>query len=317
MPTRLNRFLQRRLLRSILTVAAIVAMLLATWRYRLLIATICANADLGLLGVSILLGLLANYLTGLPFNSFLRQYGIEISAGRACYLQLVVQVTKYIPGNIWGAILQAQLIGSQRVGAIFLAGIDTTVFFMLTVSTTGLALLACGHHPVAAVLIAATGWALAVVIASSTWLFRFVGTTARLLGKHLPVNPAPPLGHEIGHLFTWAFLHAVLYTGSVITLLIATTHFTFNDILIGATSIFLAWVIGTVAVVVPSGLGVRELAFVSLATALGASATPQSLAAIAIVARVAQTAPDIFAAVIVALVESTNAIRGRLQAKAR
>lgn len=317
MQTPLNRFLQSRLLRVILTVAAITALLLATWRYRSLIAAIWANANLWLLGVSILLALLANYLTGLPFNSFLRQHRIEMPVERACYLQLVVQVTKYIPGNIWGAILQAQLIGSQRVGAMFLAGIDTTVFFMLTVSASGLALLICGHHPVAAVLIAITGWALAAVIAASAWLLRFVGTVARLLGKNLPVNLGPPQWHEIGRLFTWAFLHAVVYAGSVITLLMATTRFAFNDILIGTASLLLAWVIGTVAIIIPSGLGVREVAFVSLATALGASADPQLLTAIAIVARVAQTSPDIFAAVIVALVESTKAIRSRLQAKAR
>jgi len=313
MQVQLNRFLQSRLLRAILTIAAITALLWATWGYRSLIVAMWAGANLWLLGASVLLALLANYLTGLPFNSFLHQYGMGLPTEKACYLQLVVQVTKYIPGNIWGAVLQAQLIGSQRVGVIFLAGIDTTIFLMLSVSATGLALLVYEHHPVAGVLIAVSGWALVAVVASSDWLLRLVGRVAWLFGKDLPINSGHPQKREIGLFSAWAALHAVVYVGSLVALMMATTRFALNDILIGAASISLAWVIGTVAIVVPSGLGIRELAFISLATALGASASPQSLAALAIVARVAQTLPDIFAAIIVGLFESTNAIRSRLR----
>ena len=88
----------------------------------------------------------------------------------------------------------------------------------------------------------------------------------------------------------------------------AVAHYSASDIAVGTASICLAWVVGTMAIIVPSGLGVRELAFVALATMFHVSADTHSLAAIAIVARVAQTLPDIFAAAIVA---GTEIIRSK------
>jgi len=311
MPIALSRFLLGRPMRLALASMAFGALLLASWRCRAPISDILANANLLLLGLSTLLALLANYLTGLPFNDFLKQYGMDVPVWKTCYLQLVVQVTKYIPGNIWGAILQAQLMGSPRIGVVFLAGINIIAFFMSTVSTSGLALLVYDRHPFVAILVAIAGWVLASRVATSTWLPRFVSLAARFLGKSLTINVAPSPTHQIVRFFTWASLHATVQVASVITLLMATTHFDLDNILIGSASILLAWVIGTAAIVVPSGLGVREVAFVSFAAALGTSANAQSLAAIAIVARVVQTLPDILALVVVATVESTRSIRNR------
>lgn len=288
---------------------AIAALLCASWRYRVSIAAILASADLWLLGLSTVLALVANYLTGLPFNSFLRQYGIDVPLWKTCYLQLVVQITKYIPGNIWGAILQAQLLGSARIGAMFLAGADTSIFYMMTLTTTGLALLVYRHHPILAAWIVVGGWLIAARVASSAWLARSIRWIARLVGKSLDVVSGEPTSGEIGRLFAWAMLHAITQASSVVILLLAVTHYSPGNILIGTASICLAWVIGTLAIIVPSGLGVREFAFVAIATMFHVSADTQSLAAIAIVARVAQTLPDIIAALIVVLTEILRSIR--------
>jgi len=287
-------------MRFTLAAVAIGALLFASWSYRTSIADILTHTNLWLLGLSTLLALLANYLTGLPFNTFLKQHGMDVPIWKTCYLQLVVQVTKYIPGNIWGAIIQAQLLGSSRIGTMFLAGIDTSIFYMMTLSATGLALLIYGHRPVVAGLIAVIGWLIAARVATSAWLARFIDWIARRLGKSPQTSPDKSTPGEIRRLFTWAMLHAFVQASSVIILLMAVTNYSVADILIGTASLCLAWVIGTMAIIVPSGLGVRELAFVAFATMLNISADAQSLAAIAIVVRVAQTLPDIFAAVIVA-----------------
>lgn len=263
------------------------------------ITDILTNANLWMLSLSTLLALVANYLTGLPFNSFLRQYDIDVAMWKTCYLQLIVQISKYIPGNVWGAILQAQLLGSPRIGAMFLAGVDTSIFFMMTLSATGLALLVFGHYPIVAGLIATVGWLISARAASSAWLARSIRWMTQQLGRTLQIAPTKPCSGEITRLYVWAILHALIHASSVVTLLLAVTHYGTRDILIGTASICLAWVIGTVAIVVPSGLGVRELAFVTITTMLHVSADEKSLAAIAIVARVAQTLPDIFAAFIV------------------
>ena len=285
------------------------ALLFIAWQHRLTIAHMLATANPWLLGISTLLSLLANYVSGLSFNSFLRHQGIKISAGRACYLQLVAQVTKYIPGKIWSAVLQAQLIESKRVGAMLVAGIDNTVFMVLCVAATGLALLAAPTYPAAFVAIALTGWITAAVIAVSTGLTRFIERIGKWTGNTLPANFPLSKKMETVHLFVFAFFHTLVQTTSVITLLMATTPYSADDILIGTASILLAWIVGTAAIIIPSGLVVREVTFVYLATTFGVAADPTSLTAIAIVARAAQTLPDIMAALLVIGVESTRIVR--------
>ncbi|MHA6204398.1 lysylphosphatidylglycerol synthase domain-containing protein [Dyella soli] len=301
--------------RATLTAAALAALLLAAWQYRAPIWHVVTSTNPWLLALSTLLALLSNYLTGMPFQSFLKQSGIEIQARISCYLQLVVQVTKYIPGNIWGALLQAQLIGSTRVGSLFLAGIDTSVFFMMTVGSTGLGLLVYCHSAALGCLVACAGWLFSAAIASSAWLARLVSRTARVFGKELSATPSDSSFREVGRLFMWAAIHSMIMLASIFALLIATTGYGGNDLIVGAASICLAWVAGTIAIVVPSGLGVREVAFVYLASKLGVSADVKSLAAIAIIARVTLTLPDMLAAAIVAIVEARSALSKGLRSR--
>ncbi|MFC4528478.1 flippase-like domain-containing protein [Dyella halodurans] len=305
------RWRWNRLVKLALTGGAFVALAIAAWRFREAITNVISSTNPWLLGLSTVIALLANYLTGFPFHRFLSQAGIESSPARACYLQLVAQVAKYIPGNIWSAVLQAQLIGSGRIGALFLAGIDVSIFFMMTVTSTGLGLLIYCQSPALGWAVALCGWLLSASIASSAWLIRLIDRLACLLGKQLHAPAISSSTREIARLFAWASIHSVTMLLSIFCMLIATTPYRHADLIISVASICLAWVAGTIAIFVPSGLGVREVAFVYLASKFGVSADIKLLGAISIVARVTQTLPDILAAGVVGVVELSSSLRRR------
>lgn len=297
----------KRLTRLTLTGLAFLALAIAAWRFRISIANVVSSTNPWLLSLSTVIALLANYLTGLPFYRFLSRAGIASSPSKACYLQLVTQITKYIPGNIWGAVLQAQLIGSARVGALFLAGIDTGIFFTMTVTSTGVGLLVYCHSPILGWAAALCGWILSALIASSAWLTHLIDRAARLFGKQLHAPAKPFSAQEITQLFAWASIHSATMLLSFFCMLIATTPYHHEDLIISVASICLAWVAGTLAIFVPSGLGVREVAFVYLANKFGVSADVKLLAAISLIARVTQTLPDMLAAAVVGIAEATAA----------
>lgn len=291
-------------IRDSLTVFAILALVIATWRFRTPITNLVFSTDPWLLSLSVVLALAANFLTGLPFQHFLRRLGIHLPKAKACYMQLVAQVTKYIPGNIWGAVLQAQLTGSGRVGSLFLAGTDVTIFFLMTVSVTGIALLAYCQNKLLGVAVALAGWLAASVIASSSWIAHIVFSIISKLSKRPLRQPIPVHPWDVARLFLLAIMHSIVMLGSFFSMLMATTPYHHDELIIGVASICLAWVAGTAAILVPSGLGVREVTFVYIATQFGLAADVKVLAAIAIVSRVVQTLPDVLAGCIVGLTEA-------------
>lgn len=288
---------------------AIFALLFATWRFRGPIIDLVSSTNPWLLGASVIFAFLANYLTGLPFRHFVEQVGIKLPWPTACYLQLVAQVTKYIPGNIWGAILQAQLVGSSRAGSLFLAGMEVTLFFLITVTTTGLALLAYCRSPLLGVLICVCGWSGAAIIASSSWATKTILRMAKLFAGRSFLAPSSSPPGAVARLFVLAALHSAVMLLSFFCMLAATTPYRHEQLIISVASICLAWVAGTLAIFVPSGIGVREAAFVYIAAQFDLSTDIRLLTAVSIVARVAQTLPDLLAAIVVSVAEANTALR--------
>ncbi|WP_370305236.1 lysylphosphatidylglycerol synthase domain-containing protein [Sinimarinibacterium flocculans] len=296
----LRWLLQSRGVRSVLGVTAAALILWLAWRYRSGLHALILNASPLLLLLSIALGILANYLTGLPFRLFLAQHGISIRFRRAGWLQLAAQVTKYIPGKVWSAVLQAQLIGTHRIGGTLLAGMDASIFLMLTLSGLGVALLLVHLTFFGAILWLVTWFAGVALISSKALLARLANTlSATRAGEASTLEPAAGPRSSVMSFAAGGLLHAVVHTASIVTLLMATTDFDAQSLSVAAASVLLAWVIGNLAVVVPTGLGVREVTFIGLSQALALPAEIETLAAVSILIRLAQLVQDVITAGVV------------------
>lgn len=305
----LGRFLRSRKTRSVLGIAASALILWLAWRYRSGLSSLAFNANPPLLILSVALGILANYLTGLPFRLFLAQHGINVGFRTAGWLQLAAQVTKYIPGKVWSAVLQAQMSGIHRVGGIFLAGFDASIFLMLTLSGLGVALLTAQLTWLGALATCAVSFAAVSFISSRALLAKLVSKlSAKRTGETPTSMPAGGPHLSAASFAASGLLHATVHTASIVLLLMATTSFETQSLLVATASVLLAWVIGNLAIVVPSGLGVREITFIGLSQALALPAEMETLAAVAVLVRLAQIAQDIITA---GIVVPTTIIRSR------
>lgn len=286
--------------RGLLAVTAIFFLCWLAWQDRAQIGTVLVNANVPLLIFSIALGVLANYATGLQFQLFLRQHRIRLPLRTACMLQFLAQIAKYIPGKIWGSVLQAQVSGTARVGGFLLAGTDLAVFLILTLSGLGVALLVLTRSaPLAfgAVLLALI---LPAAFASQAWLANVSLRVSTTLGIRPPeVDDARP-GPSLQEFLFATSIHSVIYLGSMMMLIAATTELDRNGLLLATASVLIAWVLGTLAFVFPSGIGVREVAFVFIGHFLRVPVEMDTLAAIAVVVRLAQVAQDLVTAVLLA-----------------
>lgn len=284
----IRQVLFSRWTRFLLGVFSAVFIAIMVYRYRDQIVVTARNADGPLFVAAVILGIASNFVTGLPFRLFLGQYGITQTWVQSGRLQLIAQVAKYIPGKVWGAILQTQISRSSRLDAFLLAGADTVLFQMLLVSATGIAVLIgvrfqsipMGIVTALAGLLAGSAFANAGILAKlAHWLTgRFADTAGNAkFGQFL----------ASGAVFTGIqFL-------SLLVVLHATTELGSRDLLVATSCALLAWVLGMLVFVFPSGLAIREAAFVALAGSLDVPAELSTLAAAALAIRASQLIQDV------------------------
>lgn len=203
-----------------------------------------------------LLGIGANVLAG---REVLRGLGQPVSTADASRLFLVGQLGKYLPGSVWAFVLQMEL--AKRAGvprAIGFAGVLITTGIAtatsLLVGLLGLpALLAVGGVVPWLVLALAP---IAIVCALPPVLSRLLALVFRVLRRQRPPHR---LGwSDTGRVALWSITAWFLF-GTHLTLLAGGVTGPGLDGWIRCIGAFaLAMTAGLVAVVAPSGIGVRE-----------------------------------------------------------
>lgn len=285
--------------RTTLFLGALMFLVWLAIQHRNELFEIIARADLPLLAAAVALGILANYLSGLILMPFLAQHGNDTSLGDACRLQLIAQIGKYIPGKVWSSVMQAQMARSGAISRYFLAGVDVMLFTTLLMSGIGLALLVAAWNAWAGGALAVLAIVLAALVASQAILVRLSRYVASLLRARPSTNTESRSAKIPVRTFLVAgFVFAALVTGTFVLVLLATTGFRGPDLLVATASVLLSWVLGVLAFVVPGGLGVREAAFMALASAFGLPVDIQSLAAVAIIIRAVTITQDLVVGVI-------------------
>lgn len=284
-----------RTTRLLLGLASAVFIAAFAINYRAELAATLRKADIALFATAVVLGITSNFLTGLPFRHFLGQYGVHATWVQSGRLQLIAQVAKYVPGKVWGAVLQTQASRSNRLDAFFLAGVDNSLFQVVVLSALGMAILL--STALESIWIAAatslSGLFLAALLASAGLLARSVRwLTGRLAGTaaHEP---------QFVRFVVAGAIFATVQFLSLLVVLKATMDLGGSHLMVATSCALLAWVLGTLAFVFPSGLGVREAAFVALASSLGVPAELSTLAAAALAIRASQLIQDMLTAVLV------------------
>ena len=274
---------------GVLGTAFVVAQLVGSWSE---VRSTASDADLGLLVLALPVALAALSLLGVVWGRCLKALGHTVGVLSAVHQYFVGQLGKYVPGGIWPVIGRAEM--ARRSGA------STQTSYWATVLSMGLTYLAGLVVALVAVTVEApadTRW-LALLILIPIGLAslhpRFVSSVLKLMGRlakrdfRLPIPSSRAIGALIGaYLPAWVLISlatwfvSLAFTGdapSFVNITLATTF---------------SWVAGFLVLPVPSGIGVREVAFIALATSLPSVGVA---AAVALVSRFAFVLADLIGA---------------------
>lgn len=250
--------------------------------------------------LSIIIALLGNLLLGSLYAILLNKYGIDFNRGLAYRIFFYSQIAKYIPGKIWSIWYQAaNLTSSHAVASVLFANIDLALSSVILVSGISIA-----------IVLAKISLAMAVIATAVLfYAFLFVVT------KCLPFNLSSRLSiYLINKKNRWCVcreispssyvcyvfvLYTVLYVASYVLMLISVFGISIYSAVTYTAYLGLAWVVGVLAVISPSGLGVRELFFVFITQTMVLDVSLDQIAAIAVVSRAWSVVLELSGAIIV------------------
>lgn len=238
-------------------------------------------------------GVAANAVVGVLFGTLIEKLSPEIPARRRIGSFYWSQLAKYIPGRIAAILVQSATLNAR--GAVAITLITNIELIAITSWLCAAAAFAC----IAAISNAALACAIALVGAlAGAWLIRFdwqpiMHRMGRLFGFAVPEATHAERRPGFLRAFVLAAGSLLLPAASMYVLLAAGFAFDAGRSLSLTSALLLSWIGGMLAVVFPAGIGIRELLFMGAGTTLTQAASPEQLAAIALMSRLIQVLTDV------------------------
>lgn len=295
MNTTLQRF--KKVTSKILVILGVVFIAyigIRNWEHLTLAFT---EFDETLFALSVTAGVLGNLGIALLFRSLLVKHNALISARDAASLFYVSQVTKYVPGKIWGILYQASRVGGMAGSiAVLLSNIELMAIAAFTNIVIAITLLSASTYP-------AVSWSTLIIGIAFTY-YATKANPLRFVRKYLDKKFGTEVPDTIAQSENVVFDLVVYWVCSglfvVANLALLTAFFDLDMIsnlqLIGY--LLLASALSVLVVVMPAGIGVKEVIFLLLA---GGSAEHFEglLVTVAIVSRFWQVTMEFSGAVLV------------------
>ncbi|MGV6807380.1 MAG: hypothetical protein ACWA5K_05710 [bacterium] len=250
--------------------------------------------------LSMLVGIAGTIASSMMFKVLLAKHGFDLASGAAHRLFFYGQVAKYVPGKIWAILYQIAAIDRQGASVgVASANLDLMLISVLVNLSMATAIILAPEYIYIAIVVALAG-VLVTLWASGSRL------TGRLLRAVLPKSYVQ--GYELTSpdwrsMFVGVFAYyVVVFVTSLLSyylMMNAVFGFGLLDSATYMAYLVLAWVVGVFAFLVPAGLGVRELVFISFGVAMNGNIPIELLASIALISRVWQIAQDLLTAVAV------------------
>jgi len=255
-----------------------------------------ADAETGWLVAAGAFAILGMTSIGWGWRYVLRTLGAEVPLRRVVPWYFVGELGKYVPGGVWPVLGRGELARRGGVakgraftsvalslGMLYLAAMFTAAAFLPFALSSG-----GGFSPWMLFLLALP---VGVAVLHHDVLERLVGVVARVTKRQLDV-PIPRWNASLGlvarYVPTWIFIGLATYSvARALTPDVGFARMMFATIL--------SWVVGFLAVPVPSGAGIRETVLYA------ASGTPKDIAiATAVTARIVFVVVDVVGAAICA-----------------
>ncbi len=236
--------------------------------------------------VAILLGIADHIVVSLVFQSFLKKYGMVVTYSSVGKMYFYGQMSKYIPGRFWNVLYQRSFVQIPgATGSLLFTNIELLAGFIIRNTAIAITLILAGLQVVLAVGVYLSGAVGFWLIGRSTFIVYSIRWIANKIKR--PLGEKYQIAHkpESLYMFFLYLLATMTFLSSNFLMMYATFNFSVKESFPYIAFLSLAWVVGVITLVVPAGMGVRELVFVTLASMSGANHSLEALAAIAVVYR--------------------------------
>ncbi|NKB38877.1 MAG: hypothetical protein GKR93_17225 [Gammaproteobacteria bacterium] len=277
----------KELIRRVLFLAGLLFVFSLVWKSWEEIRNLLESVKPMLFILSILVGLFGTLTVSVFFNRLLAKNGVILSDRLAVKIYLVGQIAKYIPGKIWGIAYQiSHVAGAKAATGVVLANMENMFIVIYMTSLTALILLSIFVEYFYTLGIVVLGIAGFLFIYRTGIILRIVKLLLQVIGQQ---NFAPEAGEckKPGYIegFVFCLVFCSAYAFSYILMLEAVFDHTYSEAFIYIALLSVAWIGGVLTILVPAGMGVRELIFVAFASQVIPEQSMESVVFIAVVTR--------------------------------
>jgi hypothetical protein len=276
-----------------------VAVATLAWNVRRDLSAVVHSLDPVQLAISYALGLASATLQARLFAEFLSGYAPGVDAGAGTRLMLRAQLAKYLPGRIWSLVYQATAAPAAVTPRhLLLANGDLFLITFVHVATVATAAYFWPRPAAWAAL--GLGTVIATVAGAGQWAGRGLRLAARVIRWRLELPPSRP---SVGlQPLLGLNAAAVLVNLAASILLLRSIFPTTPAVAWKVLSAYgFATALGSLVMIVPAGLGVREFLAVGIGGLVAPPLASTSIASVALIVRVWQVAVDLGGAVLAAL----------------
>lgn len=262
------------------------------------VGRVLAGADPFVFALGLALAGAGAYLTVFSFYRLVKRCVVADATYReVAHLYFASQLLKHLPGRVWGIGYQMAR-GRSRGGAMAwvaanIAQMGLATYFALVISASVLLALDSAMRAV-------------VFLISAGVAYLAAPPLGRLAGKRLSPGQRFPRAMKVLETYLalpgkdWAGVAFIFLLSGVLQYLAWVAFGSATGLLSPEDAIhlfalyLLAWFVGWISLFTPSGLGVREVVFLALAT----SFEPEAVAAMAVIGRASMLVTDLLAGVL-------------------
>jgi glycosyltransferase 2 family protein len=287
-PTNQNLPLYKTVVRPLLFIIGLIFfifLLIRSWNET---KEVFISLNWGLFFLSLFIALLDNILLSVLFQNLLTKYDLHLTYPRVNQMYFYGQVAKYIPGRFWSILYQTTFVNQRgATSAILFANLDLTSAGILRNIAIALALILFFTQPWFAGFIFLGSVAFFWYFCKSCWIasfFKLLTSRIKFFAQHI-TSCQPNIYHST--ILLVGSVSWVTYLLANFLLMEAAFNFPPQEAALYIAYFSLAWVIGVIAIIIPAGIGIRELVFVFLAQQLGQAhmVSTETLISIAIIYR--------------------------------
>lgn len=275
--------------------------LFKNWGY-ILELTNLINSGYFFLATALLL--LVNVLLSYVFFILLKRNGCySISLFEVISLSFVSQVAKYLPGKIWSIIYQTMRINIDGgIKYISLSNIELMVFTIFSSLATSIAMLLYNNFFLLSITILLVTPFLSVYV--TLYVSHFI-IQLPLLKKYF--KDVHLLEREFPYLYEKLLLcclfFCIINSSAFVFFIISVFHLNIDSSMQFSALLILTWILGTLVVIAPAGIGIREFTFVIIGMSFDNSISIEQLTTIALAVRLWQVFTDLFGFLFVVLID--------------